>query len=359
MVSIEQLSPTGFERWAEAETAQVLGGEKPTPAAVGNRPSQEGNLGTTPNPSQEGNLGATVNPSQEGNLGATPKLSKEGNFGPTPNPSKEGNLLARRSGLWGRYERAKNPQKEEAQRRLKAVQEMETLIDQGTAKPKAREIVAGQVGESAITLYRWMKAANKVDRSDRLPALVPRYAGCQVTGEIPVEAWDYFKADYLRLEQPAASACYERLTRIAEQQRWEIPGCATFLAKIRCELPRQVLILAREGKQALKRSYPYQQRDHSVFDAFEAVCPDGHEFDLRIEFPDGEVRRSMACFWQDIYSGMILSRRVDKTMNRDMVRLSAGDMIEKFGIPRMAYADNGREFACKWLTGGMEHRFRF
>ncbi|MEO0917403.1 MAG: transposase domain-containing protein, partial [Pseudomonadota bacterium] len=65
------------------------------------------------------------------------------------------------------------------------------------------------------------------------------------------------------------------------------------------------------------------------------------------------------CAFQDIYSGMILSYRLDRTPNSHCVQLTIGDLIEKWGIPEHVLLDNGREFAAKLITGGSKTRYRF
>lgn len=56
--------------------------------------------------------------------------------------------------------------------------------------------------------------------------------------------------------------------------------------------------------------------------------------------------------WQNLYLNMILSYRIDRWENTDLIQLVFSDIVEKWGIPDMAYLDNGRAFASKRLTGG-------
>lgn len=139
---------------------------------------------------------------------------------------------------------------------------------------------------------------------------------------------------------------------------WQLPSYKTVLRRINALDERQV-VLAREGDEALERMYPAQERDRTVFHAMEAVNADGHKFDVFVDWGDGEISRPIMCAWQDLYSAKIVGYRVTKTENADTIRLSFGDMIEQYGIPKAAYLDNGRGFASKWLTGGMPTRFRF
>lgn len=261
--------------------------------------------------------------------------------------------------LWSHYERKPQGQKDKARAKLDAINTALTLIGNGIAKSQAWEEAASAHNTHRATLYRWYSSICCYDRSDWLAALVPGYTGRTATAECSPEAWDYFKADYLRLSGPAAAAVYDRLQRAAKEHNWQIPSLRTLERKLERELPRASIILAREGVEALKRSYPSQVRDKSVFHALESVNSDGHKFDVFIKWPDGEIGRPCLVGWQDIYSGKLLSYRVDKTENADSVRLSFGDLVEQYGIPSSTYLDNGRGFAAKWLTGGTPTRYRF
>ncbi len=175
---------------------------------------------------------------------------------------------------------------------------------------------------------------------------------------IDPRAWDFFRADYLRPEAPCVAACYERLQRVALAHGWTVPSLPTLRRRLQ-EIPRPVRVLAREGRDALRRMYPAQERDRSVFAAMEAVNADGRRCDVFCAWPDGTIARPVMLAWQDLLSGKILSWRVDRTEHSDLVRLSFGDMVERWGIPGAAWLDNGRGFASKLLTGGTPNRFRF
>ena len=269
-------------------------------------------------------------------------------------PEPEGRSAA----LWQNFERRPQTIKDSAAERLQVVLAVEQLIGGGHSIGGAVRAVAEQTGVSVATVQRYRQRTKGVGPGDWLPILAPRLAGRVASVEIPPPAWETFKADYLRLERPAASACYDRLQRVAEKEGWPLPSYATFLRRLR-EIPRQVRTLARKGREALKRSYPAQVRDHTVYRALEAVNADGHKFDTFVRFPDGEVCRPVMIAWQDISSGKILSRRVDKTENADMIRLAFCDLAGRFGIPEVAFLDNGRGFASKWMTGQTKTRFRF
>lgn len=292
-------------------------------------------------------------------------LLRDRRQGATPAPAPERTWSDdRRAAAWARYDRTPQVHKDTAARRLKALQAVDALVESGLGLVAARNLIAQQlqregVRGSAASLARWAADIKGAPADCRLPLLLPAYVGRTATAEIPEDAWDVFKADYLRPSAPTATSCYERLQRIARERGWQLPSLRTFERRIDATLPRQVVLLAREGEEALMRSYPAQIRDHGVFRALEAVNADGHRFDVFCRWPDGTIARPTMVAWQCIGSGKILARRVGMTENSDLVRLSFADMARRYGLPNDVWLDNGRGFANKYLTGGTPTRYRF
>ena len=264
-----------------------------------------------------------------------------------------------RDELWAFYETLRDKKKLKAKHRLDILLSVLALEKGGTPKNVAVNFVARQEKISARSIYNWFNMVEGRSREDWLPALVPHNAGRMVEAECNPLAWEMIKADYLRAERPTFNSCYRRLEEAAAEQGWSIPSERTLKRRMDREIPAPVVKLARFGREAWKQSYPAQQRDRSVFHALEAVNADGHKWDVFVEWPDGHVGRPMMIAFQDLYSGKILSWRVDKTENKEAIRLAFGDMVEEFGIPEHCYLDNGRGFASKWLTGGTANRFRY
>lgn len=270
---------------------------------------------------------------------------------------KESAKASRREALWLAFDRAPEKTKAEARRRLTIVQEIEaasTTVKAAIASAATRHRV------SQGTLFSWLRLARGVERADRLAALTPRHAGRQATADCAGEAWEFLKSDWLRQSQPAFSACYRRLADAAAAKGWTpIPSAKTLQRRLERELPRGAIVLARKGGDAARALFPAQTRDRSVFHAMEAVNVDGHKFDVFVKWPDGTVGRPMVVAFQDLHSNLFVAHRLDRSENRDAVRLALGDMVESHGIPEHVYFDNGRAFASKWITGRMANRFRF
>jgi hypothetical protein len=261
--------------------------------------------------------------------------------------------------LAAQYERRPRSIKDEALRRLDVLEACEAERKRGAGKRAAIKAVAEQRNIPWKTINGWYGMVAGVERHGWLYALAPRYAGRTATADIGGEAWDLFKADYLRPERPSLSACYERLERIASARGWPLPSLDTFARRLARELPAVARNLKRFGENAAKAMYPPQRRDRTMFRPLEAVCADAHEFDNLVRWPDGSVDRPYAVVWQDLRTNLILAWRLGRAPSAELVRLSFGDLCEAYGVPDMAFLDNGREFASKWMSGGMRHRYRF
>ena len=265
----------------------------------------------------------------------------------------------KRREAWAWYGKLSGRKQDEAQTRHKAVHALHTLMRGGMARTLAAQIVARQHGIGLSSLYRWRELVVGVDPADWLPALAPRHVGRPSRADIPDEAWQFFLADYLRLEQPNLTDCYERVVRTAAESEWgALPSERTFARRVDA-LPPDVVTLARKGREALDQMFPAQKRDRTTLKALEAVNLDGHRWDVAVQWPDGQTGRPQMLTVQDLYSGAILAWRVDRTLHKGLVRLAMGDVVEQWGIPERCTMDNGRENAAKWITGGVPNRYRF
>jgi hypothetical protein len=238
------------------------------------------------------------------------------------------------------------------------------MVADGVSVRRAIRESAAAHGLPESTLRRWwygegrLPGAARLAPQDALAALAPRHPGRLARIELPPEAWDLLRADWLRPERPTLKSCYRRAERLAAARGWRLPSYATVARRIRA-LPWQVRVLARDGLEALQRRLPHVTRTRAHLAALEAVNADGHTFDLLVRLPSGTVGRPVMVAWQDIASGKILAWRCGETLSSHLVRLAFGDLIERYGVPGHAYLDNGREFASKWMTGGAPTRYRF
>lgn len=277
---------------------------------------------------------------------------------PTRDQRAEAKAALSREERWRWFDGQPDAKKAQARAKLEALQAVDTLVIAGTERDLAMMMVAGQLKLTRRTLYNWASEVYGIDRTDWLAFLAPRHAGRQTEAECDADAWECFKGLYLRQEQPTAAKCYRDLQKIAAERGWTIPSRKTLERRI-AKLDRATTVYFRQGPEALKRLYPAQQRDRTALHALEAVNADGHKWDVWVKWPDGTIARPVMAAWQDLYSGLTLAWRVDRSETKEVVRLAFGDLAETYGIPDHVVLDNGRAFASKWLTGGTATRYRF
>jgi transposase InsO family protein len=282
-------------------------------------------------------------------------------------PAQDNQRVARpRAGSaesWAWYDAQPQNRKDEAKKRASAVARVEALTPEHGAV-QAVNFTADEVGVHPSSIRNWIAAVKGVARADRLPALTPLARGGEKELlEIDERAWDFIRADYLRMAEPSYESCYRRLETACVKNGWALPPARTLRRRLEA-ISAPVQVLARKGKEAAAKMFPAQERDRSMFHAMQAVNADGHKWDVFVLWgydAKGKpiIGRPMMMAFQDLYSGKFVSWRYAKSENKETVRLAFGDMCYSYGIPDECYFDNGRAFASKWLTGRMANRYRF
>ena len=202
-----------------------------------------------------------------------------------------------------------------------------------------------------------------VPSEDWLPYLVPRHQVAKRKSrkaEINPEFFEMVKSAFLSPSQPPLTACYDWTCDWAKKEGVPIPPIHQVRRHYKATVSKPTEIYHRKGEHALKRFYPHQTRDKSAMVPLECVQGDYHKFDVFVEWPGEKTPiRPQGVFYSDVYSGKVLSYRLDVTANSHTVQVAFGDLVQRYGIPQQALMDNGREFAAKAMTGGAPTRFRF
>lgn len=270
-----------------------------------------------------------------------------------------------RENLWERWNKTNTKAKDKAQETVRALHAVDALLQSGVARLKAYRAVAKEMEVSESTIRRAMRAVRGIEQCDWAPAVLPKYYEAAQTertnklASITDEAWEFFKADYLRVEQPSFNACYERLKDSAPYNGWTIPSSRSLRRRLELEVPKHQQIFFRQGEHALHQMYPPQERSVEDLHALQWINGDGYQHNVFVRWFNGEIIRPKTWFWADVYSRKIIGWRCDISENTDSIRLSFMDVCEKYGIPKKVTIDNTRAAANKWMTGGVANRYRF
>jgi putative transposase len=251
-----------------------------------------------------------------------------------------------------------------ARERVRVVGRVEELVADGKGVLDAIATACEGTPHAPRTVRRWCETCRGRARAEWFGLLVPRWstaAAAPKLADVHPAAFAFFRDDYLRASKPSYRACYRRTLATAEANGWTpIPSYSAMVRRFERDVPASTRILRREGRDALERVYPAQERTRDHLGALEAVTADGHKFDVLVRWPGiAEPVRVMMVAYQDLYSGKILSWRVGRSESFELARLALADLVTTYGIPEHVYLDNGRAWASKKMTGGAPTRHRF
>lgn len=263
--------------------------------------------------------------------------------------------------LWHEYDSASERQKKRASEAHQLCVQVQVYHDNGMAITKALHAVAAESETTYSRLHRYFYTSpglikNHIPRNDWLASLLDHRGGSRFTANIPQEAWELFKADYLRPEMKSGtfSECYRRLQRVANQRGWELPGSDAFRSRVKREVPKELVVLMRFGRAAFhKAMLPAQRRTRKGLHAMQIVAGDGHVARVFCKTQDGNVFRPTIWAFQDVYSSMIVGYSVDVSENTEMLGIALHRMIDTYGIPPLYILDRGSVALSEAITGGL------
>lgn len=273
-----------------------------------------------------------------------------------------------RDEAWRWFEGQPETVKENARKKLAVLQAVEAL-EHGAAGSRhlAVTMVATSHAIGARTIWGWFALVDGIRTDDRLPYLAPRHRVVDTSDrkkDCTPAFFDFIKSDYLRIGGQSFKQVYRDAVLVAKEKGWETLPERTMRRRLDAAVPAHQQLAAREGDETLKRMFPHAERDRTAMNAMQAVNADFHKFDVFVKWPapkglEPTILRPQIIAFQDIYSGRILSWKLDVSANSTAVMLASADMIKTYGIPEHVVFDNGREFATKKVSGGVKTRFRF
>jgi putative transposase len=149
--------------------------------------------------------------------------------------------------------------------------------------------------------------------------------------------------------------CHYIASERAKQTGWTIcsyKSCQRFIKK----LPRQLVILKREGKKAFEdKCEPAITRDYSTLASNDIWCADDHTFDVAVRVMiDGKEKhiRPTVTAWEDLSSRKYVAWAViGHSANTDTVLRTFRAGAIEHGLPGKILVDNGKHYDNRNITG--------
>lgn len=207
------------------------------------------------------------------------------------------------------------------------------------------------------TTYPSLSLALRKYNQGGIAALLSNY-GVHRRGisKLDENCFEYFKSIYLREGAPSAETSWNITLGFAKQQGINLenfPTSKTFIRRLRAEVPKQAIFMARHGDASWNKKYAnYVPRDYSELNAGVCWVSDHAQIDVAVSF-NGTV-----CFpWVTVFRDAKTSKWLGwflhaDSPNSDHIFQAFYYGVLNFGIPEDVYLDNGKDYRCKDFAGG-------
>ncbi len=235
----------------------------------------------------------------------------------------------------------------------RSFRESETVNDKAEADERFVEFanITYQKNIKVRTLYRKWKAW-KEEGEGALIDKRGRHGNHKKA--LPDYVWDIFENFYLDQNQRSVSLCMRltetQLNKNGETEYLPLPSYDTFVRRIE-KLPVAVLKYFRLGDKAFyDQCAPYIKRKYDDLFSNDIWVTDNHTFDIMISKDEAPVRVYLTAFY-DVRARKFTGWYVTDAPRSDATVYALRRGIERYGIPKMIYSDNGREFLTHDIGG--------
>lgn len=239
-----------------------------------------------------------------------------------------------------------------------------------------KEWNASQTSKKMHTSYARVMQARKDYKEYGVQGLLAGYGKSAGTTTVKQAWYDYFKMTYLVEGGPTIQSAWMETYGYARQTEpgltlGDFPSYAAFMRRLKSEKSADAVYLARNGYQSWNRKFgTFISRDLSNISAGDVWFSDHRQLDSAV-FPDAippAARREMRKYlkankhnkpiypwltlWRDMKTGKWLGWDLHvEAPNTDHILNALYKSIHQYGIPKMLYIDNGKDYRAKHFTG--------
>lgn len=197
--------------------------------------------------------------------------------------------------------------------------------------------------EDTITkskLFRWQRKYKNGD----VAGLIDLRGGHN-RGQVSIqpEAWEYFYALYMTLQKRSIQRCWE----YTKAEYPNIPTVSAFERKIET-IPKLAVIFYREGEKAFNDALVSMERSRKDINSNDIWFSDHHLVDVAVINNRGRVFRPWLTVFFDAKASKVISFIVrDKSADATVIKQCLRIGMEKHGVPKELYFDNGKDYREK------------
>lgn len=193
-------------------------------------------------------------------------------------------------------------------------------------------------------VYQWQKKLKKGGTA----ALIDTRGGHN-KGEtsIPLDAWEYFYSLYMTQQKRSVQLCYDYM----KKEFPNTPSVYAFYRKVK-EISPYAITYYREGENALRDILPYMERSRLDINSNDIWFSDHHRMDVFTKTESGDkICRLWLTTFFDARSGKIISYLCrNASPNATAIKRCFKSGIDKYGIPKEVYFDNGADYRAKCFS---------
>lgn len=214
------------------------------------------------------------------------------------------------------------------------------------------------VAPSRSQIYAWHEAAPDSDDFAAVTLALLDTRGRPRGERVSDAAWAFFEELYLDWRRPSVKKCHTATRDEAKRRGWSWPSLRRVQQLVNERIPITKQTLHREGTEAYRTKFAESvefdpdawgpgerwEADHATADVFVQVMERGKLV----------ARRPTITVWFDWRTRMVMGFCAQaRAGDSDSVRAALLDALKREGVspPRIAWLDNGKDFASEQFTG--------
>jgi len=221
------------------------------------------------------------------------------------------------------------------------------------------------------TMYNWQS----LHEQGGVIALAPNYGNRQGDTKLPEQYHELVLKAYLDQNKRFARSIYTHiihqvaLSKLGHEA--DFRELAEYKRELKTELSEYIVLnfiknqaskglcsKARGEKLEREKALSYIARDRSNLITNDIWVSDGHDANTFVIDEYGKVCRPVIVAWMDEKSRMVTGWAVDTTENTDLIITSLCHAVERSGVPKIVYIDNGKAYMNKRTSEKLQHEHR-